>query len=196
MTYTPLRALTISAAFTRLAEDGAVLGVRSIDPQDFGRGSVSEGVTLAAALDVGHGFSLAGSATRSRTGSRGADQTLSIANGGIVASSYEFALAKDHLLDGKDRVRFAVSQPMHIERGGFDFSSIQVVDRDTGELGVVTQHFALPGQPRQLVGEMLYARPLGRAGEISLFGRAQLRSDATPTGTPGMMAGTRFRIGF
>jgi hypothetical protein len=196
LTYTPARAVTLTAAFTRLAEDRAVLGVRSIDPQDFGRGSVSEGVTLGAALDVGHGLSLAGSATRSRTGSRGKDQALSIADGGIIASSYEFALAKEHLFDRHDRLRLAVSQPMHIDRGSFDFASVEVVDRDTGALGVVTQTFAVPGAARQFVGEMLYARPLGRLGEISLFGRAQLRSAATPEGTPRLMGGTRFRIGF
>jgi hypothetical protein len=194
--YAPAAALSFTAAYTRLAEDGAVLGVRSIDPGDFGRGSVSEGMTLGAALKVGHGLSLAASATRSRTGNRGSQQALSIADGGIVASSYQVAIAKEHLFDAKDRVRFAFAQPMHIEKGTFDFSSVQVIDRATGELGVVTQSFAVPGAARQYVGEMLYARPLGGFGEISLFGRAQLRASATPNGTPQLMAGTRVSIGF
>jgi hypothetical protein len=197
LAFTPLPALTLTAAYTRLAEEGAVLGVRSIDASDFGRGSVSTGVTLGAALDLGRGLSLAGSTTRARTNDRGRqDRALSIADGGIATSAFAFALAKAHVLDGSDRLRLAVSQPMHVDRGAFDFASVQVIDRETGELGVVNQHFAVPGAARQYVGELLYARPLGRTGEVSLFGRAQLRSQATPEGTSRLMAGTRLTIGF
>ena len=197
VSYRPFEALTVAASLTRLQEDKALLGVRSVDPNDFAAGSATDGVTLGADLALGRGFGLAVTATRGRTRDLGsAYRNLSVADGGIGTSSYELAFAKEHFVDAHDRVRLAVAQPMHVDTGRFDFSSVQVVDRLTGELGVVTQSFAAPGPARQYVGELLYARALGSRGEVSLFGRAQLRRSATPEGTAAVMGGTRFSVAF
>jgi hypothetical protein len=69
-----------------------------------------------------------------------------------------------------------------------------VVNRDTGELGVVTQSLDISGQ-RQLAGEAIYSRPLsdGR-GVVGLFGRVE----TAPAGTQAQsyMAGARYRFRF
>ena len=64
-----------------------------------------------------------------------------------------------------------------MERGTLDFTSVMVVDRETGEKGMVTQSIDLAGtQPRRTVAEALYGALLldGRA-TLSLFGRGELR---------------------
>ena len=197
VTYRPFSVLTLNASMTRLEEDRALLGVQSVDPTDFGTGATSNAVTLGADVAVGAGFGFAVSATRGQTRDSGnAYRNLSIADGGIGTSAYEVALSKAHLVDATDRLRLSLSQPMHVDSGRLNFSSVQVVDRETGALGVVTQSFAVPGPARQLVGELLYARPLGRIGQVSLFGRAQLRKDAIPQGSASVMGGTRLSISF
>jgi len=198
VSYAASRRLTINAALTQLDENNAVLGVRSVDPADFAKGSRSNGVTLGADYDVGSGFGIAVSATRATTNDRGsAYRNLSIADGGFRSSAYELALSKTHLFDARDQLRVAVSQPMHVDRGAFKMSSIQVIDRETGELGMVDQTVPLTNQPRQFVGEMLYSRSLldGAAG-VSLFGRAQLRPSAVSDQTAAAMGGVRLRFDF
>ncbi|MDO6414893.1 S8 family serine peptidase [Sphingomonas sp. BIUV-7] len=196
--YRPASALTLTAAMTHLAEDNAVLGVRSLDPNDFAKGSASDGVTMGADIALGHGLGLAVSATRARTRDRGgADRNLSLSGNGLTTSAYEVAVSAANLFDRRDSIRFAVSQPMYVEAGRFDFSSVEVIDRDTGEIGVVSRSFAPPREARMFVGEMLYGRSFnGGMGEIQLFGRAQLRPSAAAQGTPALMAGTRVSFGF
>jgi hypothetical protein len=198
VSYTPIRRLTLNASLTQLNEDNAVLGVRSVDPADFAKGAQSNGVTLGADFDAGSGFGIAVSATQGRTTDRGSGyRNLAIGDGGFRTSAYELALSKTHLFDTRDQVRLAVSQPMHVDRGSLDFTSVQVIDRQTGELGVVTQSVPLPTQARQIVGEMLYTRSLldGTAG-VTLFGRAQLRPNAAPTTTAAAMGGVRLNLDF
>ena len=198
VSYTPIRRLTLNASLTQLTENNAILGVRSVDPTDFAKGAQSNGVTLGADFDAGNGFGIAVSATQGRTTDRGSGyRNLAIADGGFRTSAYELALSKTRLFDANDRIRFALSQPLHVDRANLDYTSVQVVDRETGELGVVTQSFALPTQARQVVGEMLYSRNLfdGTAG-VALFGRAQLRPSAAPATTAAAMGGLRFNLNF
>ncbi|MGZ8350973.1 MAG: hypothetical protein ACXWU2_13165, partial [Allosphingosinicella sp.] len=76
-----------------------------------------------------------------------------------------------------DALRLSVAQPFHVERGELNYSSVEVVDRATGELGVADQSFDIGGAPRAFTGEVLYATPiLDDAGEVGLFGRADLSS--------------------
>ena len=77
-----------------------------------------------------------------------------------------------------------------------EFTSVEVVDRSTGAIGPVTQRFDIGGQERRYIGEFLYATPLPEdAGELSLFGRAQL-SPGTSAKVDDYVVGGRFRVSF
>ena len=149
VSYSPLRAVTLHVSMTQLDEADAVLGVRSIDPADFGRGAATRGATLGADLALGHGLALTASATRGTTRDRGnAYRNLSVGAGGLGTSAYEVAVSKFGLLGRSDKVRLSLSQPMHIDSGNFDFRSVEVVDRDTGELGIVPRRASRRKGPR------------------------------------------------
>jgi hypothetical protein len=77
-----------------------------------------------------------------------------------------------------DALRLSAAQPFHVERGELRYNSVAVVDRSTGEIGVAAQSFDIGGRPRNFTGELLYAAPiLDDAGEVGLFGRAELRAE-------------------
>ncbi len=188
--------LTLTAGYTRLHEASALLGVQSVDPADFRDGSTTNGATLGAEAQITGDLRLSVSGTFGRTASDTA-QNLAVSKGGLISTAYEVAVAKERVFDGHDRARLTLSQPMFVEHGSIDLTQIAVVDRQTGELGPVTQSFDVSQTKRQYVAEMLYARALmNGAAEMSLFGRAQLRPSATAQDSAALMAGTRFRLNF
>jgi hypothetical protein len=169
------RRFTTSIGYTMLHEGAAVLGTASIDRSDLPHGSYTDAATATAAFAPTSTLSIAATATvgRSRAGTRDGDTGLAIGRGGLISSAYELAVSKSHLLGRSDRLRFSVSQPMHIESGSVDYNSVAVVDRDTGELGVVTQHSSITAAPRYHVAEAIYGRSFLRGkGQMSLFGQA------------------------
>ena len=189
-------AVTLRASYTRLHESSALLGIQSLDSNDFAGGSTTQGGTLAAEVHPGAGFTLAASATlgQSRTSEAAQFRT---GGGGLVGSAFEAAITKAHVLDGNDRIRVSLSQPLYLERGTLDFTSVQVVDRQTGTLGTVTQSFEVSRPRRQLVSELLYARQLlGGRAEFDVFGRVQAHDDAAASGVSSVMAGGRVHVTF
>ena len=76
-----------------------------------------------------------------------------------------------------------------------NFESVEVVDRLTGQIGVVNHRFSLAGKERPYSGEFLYASPvLEGKGEVSLFGRADIGSSRVDG--EGFVVGGRFRFDF
>ena len=119
-----------------------------------------------------------------------------------AASSAEWlvaAVAKHGVITGKDDLRVTLAQPLALVRGTMEFEQVAVVDRNTGEIGTVTERFDVSHQgPRRLVAEGLYRTSmLGGSSEFSLFARAELRPSANlDDATPNLMTGARFRIPF
>ncbi len=188
-------AVTVRAGYTRLRETSALLGIQSLDPDDFAGGSTTQGASLGAEIRPGAGFVLSGSATVGRTTTGGTSQFRT--GSGLIGTAFEGAITKQHVFDTNDRLRVSLAQPLYLERGTLDFTSVVVVDRQTGELGQVTQSFDITRPRRQLVGELLYARTLlNGAGEFDLFGRVQKHNDAVASGVSSVMAGGRVRVGF
>ena len=189
-------ALNISASYTRLAEQAAVLGVQSIEAGDLAGGSVSDAATLAASASLGKGIQLSLSATAANTHTGDSRQAFTTGAGGVLSSAFAVAAAKRGILGQRDQLRLSLAQPLHIERGPMEFTSVEVVDRSTGVIGPVTQRFDIGGQERRYIGEFLYATPLPEdAGELSLFGRAQL-SPGTSAKVDDYVVGGRFRVSF
>lgn len=196
LTWRAASRLQLSFGYSHLKEADGLLGVQSTDRNDLRDGSQTDGLDMGADIMLGAGFDLSGSATVGRTRAQAAaSQNLVAAPGGITSSAFEMVLSKTQLL-GDDRLRLSLSQPVHTESGRLAYSGVQVVDRETGELGVVTQSFDAAQNARPLVAEMLYARSvMDGAGEVGVFTRAENRGvDLQGRSAPVVMSGAKFTL--
>ena len=79
--------------------------------------------------------------------------------------------------------------------GRIGFTGVEVIDRQTGELGDVTQYSEFNGGKRRFVAEAMYGRSmLDGAGEFNFFGRADMGADQRTQAT--FTLGGGFRLGF
>ena len=188
--------LTTTVGYTLLDEASGLLGVQSLDANDFAHGTRSDAATAGIDLGLADSLSLTASATMGRT--RRGDttrQAIAVGQGGLISSAYQAGLTKVGMF-GNDRLRVTFAQPLHMERGAIDVSNVQVIDRQTGQLGNVVQSFAIHGSQRRYVAEMLYGRTLmGGSAEVNLFGRADVKGDAV-AGQPSLTLGSSFQLGF
>lgn len=187
----------LSGSYTRLREANALFGVQSVDPSDFQDGATTDGVTLSGEVQLTPTLLVSATGTLSRTRPNGSgDSNLAIGSGGVVSSAFQFGATKQNLFGRGDQLRLTVSQPMHLEHGSIDLTTVQVINRQTGELGPVTQQFDLGAPRRQFVGELMYGRTmLDGAGQFMLFGRANLQGQQSDQ-LPGVMAGAGVRLAF
>jgi hypothetical protein len=174
VSYTATPWLQASLGYTQLHEDHALLGMESANPGDLPNGSTTDATTMGASFAVTPTLSLAATGTVGRTRSSDPTQSgIAIGRSGLVSSAYQIALSKDHLFGRSDHLRISFAQPMHIERGSVDVTTVGVVDRETGEIGPVVQSANILGSARRHVGELIYGRSmLNGMGEVRLFGRA------------------------
>jgi hypothetical protein len=194
LSYAATDALTLSGAYTRLNEGSGLLGIQSLDPADFRRGSTTDGYTLGLNWAASPKLSIMATGTMGHTRQGGEGQMLAVDSRGLTSSAFEVGLMRSDLVAHGDRLQLSVSQPMFVERGRLNLQSVQVVDRQTGELGVVTQSLDIAGK-RRLAGEALYVLPIsGGKGDVALFGRAETQPDRSASQT--YMAGARYRIRF
>lgn len=172
-------ALSVTGSYARVREANGLLGVQSRESTDLGHGAVSETATLGARLNVSGGVTLAASGTVGRTRSAGnPEQGFTTGDGGVLTSAFAVSATRQGLFGRRDALRMSLAQPLHIERGALRYGSVQVIDRQTGELGIVEQQFDVTDRPRAFSGELLYAAPiLSGGGELGLFGRAELQAE-------------------
>jgi len=189
----PADGLTLTGAYTRLHEGSALLGIQSFDPADFRKGSTTDGYSVSLNWAATPKLSLmaTGAVGRTRQGERG--QTLAVDRDGLTSTAFEVGVMRSDLFTAGDRLQVSVSQPMFVERGRLDITTVQVVDRQTGAIGPVAQSFEVSGQ-RRIAAEAFYARPVSGGGDVALFGRAET-TDAGKS-ADSYMAGARYRISF
>jgi hypothetical protein len=190
--YRPSNAVQLTGAYTRLRERNAILGMQSTSRDVIGGGAITEGITLGAAYQATPSLQIAASATMGRTRSAA---EAAVSAKAFRTSSFQITVAKRGLLNGDDALRISLAQPLHVDGGTLAVTGLEVVDRQTGELGEVTRKFALPRSKRPLVGEIQYGRSaMNGQAELSLFGRAQLQGQSTGDQTASAVAGARMRI--
>ncbi|MBC7159338.1 MAG: S8 family serine peptidase [Porphyrobacter sp.] len=188
----PADRVTLGVSYTRLAERGAFLGTRSLERSDFGTATVSDGLSVAADAAIGNGFSLFASGTMSVSHSQG-DAAFNVE--GAVGTAFQAGFAKRGLLGG-DQLRVTLAQPLTVERGHLDMQMVGVIDRETGETGLVTQRVAIgaPEQRRYRMEAFYGADMLEGAGRLGLFGSAELRR--TDAQEPAFTAGGHVMLAF
>ncbi len=187
-------ALAFSASYSKVRERNGLLGVQSRQASDLDQGAISDTATLSATLRLEGGFTIAASATGGRTRSQGpGEQGFSTVEDGVLTSAFALGTTKQGVFGRSDMLRISVAQPLHIEQGELSYSSVEVTNRATGELGTVARRFDIARGDRAYTGELLYAAPLLNTGEVGLFGRADFRPSE---GVDDFVIGTRLRMGF
>src|SRR5436190_13543092 len=133
--------LTVSAAWSSVREANGLLGVQSMEASDLRHGSRSNVADMSVSWRLPHGLLIAGSASAGRSRSVGGDDQAFATLGDVRTSAYAVSLTKRGLVGGQDMLRLTLSQPMYIDRGTLSYTSVEVVDRSTGEIGVVARPF-------------------------------------------------------
>lgn len=189
--------LSTSVTYTMLHEAHAVLGMQSREDGDLPGGSTTDAATFGADLALSPTLTLSGSATVGRT--RAGDPSranYAIAGSGLTSSAFQFGLGKQNVFDRADRLRMTFAQPMHVEGGRVDVTTVGVVDRDTGEIGTFVQNVPVATAQRRYVAEVTYGRDvMDGIAQVSLFGRANLATANDPDLAP-LTVGAAFRLGF
>ena len=185
-----------SLSYAVLREKNGLLGVQSTLASDFENGARSQTLTFGANFQLPENFSLAASATAGLTSTGNERQSFTTAGDGVMTSAFAVSMTKKGLLGNNDMLRVSVSQPMYIENGDLEFTSVQVTDRNTGERGEVTQRFGISGESRKLTSELLYSAPVfDNNGEMSLFGRMDYRlNPENNKNVDGIVMGARLKI--
>ena len=100
------------------------------------------------------------------------------------------------LLARNDELRLTVASPLHTIGGHLTYSSVGVIDRSTGAIGVVEQAFSPRGRP-PLAGQAMYGLALPRGkGEFSFFGRVDRDAELMATNSIGYSGGVQLRLAF
>lgn len=185
--------LAASVGYTLLDKQSGLSSTQSIDRHDFAGGTTTDSGTLGVDATVTPSLLVTASATFGRT--REGGRNIAAGDGGVVSSAYQLAVTKVGLFGGNDRARLTVSQPFHVERGSVDIANIQVIDRQTGELGNVVRSFDISNRQRRFVAEALYRTSvMDGVADVNLFGRANLERDVGSM--PTLVVGGSFRLGF
>jgi hypothetical protein len=171
-----------SIAYSFLNERAALLGVQSLRQDDFAVGAQTDAVTLGLEWTPRPDVTLSASATQGRTRAQNAaDQALAVGEDGLTTTAFEASLSVTGIAVNADRARLRVAQPLHLESGSLAVTDVQVVDRETGRLGVVTQNVDLTGGDRSLIIEGMYAAPFFNGmGEMAAFARVEAATPNAP----------------
>jgi hypothetical protein len=194
MDYDAASWLRLSTTATSLREPNAFLGVRPILDADLAGGTTTTGITMGAHAALGGGLALFGTATAARGASPDRVSALRIGEGGVTGGAFVAGVAKQGLIGRADALRLTVASPLRFTGGAIALTEVQVVDRQTGEKGLVTRRFAIgDAQPRRLVVEGQYNLPfLEGRGQLGLFGRGEVRD--VDAGVPRVMLGSQVQF--
>ena len=189
--YTLRDRLTARIGMTHLSEDAALLGIQSLDRADFAGGTVTNGISAGFDLALGRSLTLSATGTLARTRAMSGQVTTD----NLTSAAAEIGLVKARLLIRSDELRLSVASPLHTVGGNLRYRSVGVVDRFTGEIGIVTQELR-PRRSQPLAAQAMYGMALPRAdGEFSLFGRIDRASELVPAGAPlGYTAGVQAHL--
>lgn len=168
-------ATNVGLSFTQLDERNSLLGVQSLAPEDFGRGGLSRSATLSADTVVGSTLQLFASATVGRSQTSG---NARLRLGNMTSTAWQIGFSKNKLLGSADNLRFTLAQPLQVERGVIEFQTVGVIDRETGERGIITQrsNIAQAGS-RRVRAEAHYGAPiLQGGGQVAMFSSFEVRN--------------------
>ncbi|MBR9825482.1 MAG: S8 family serine peptidase [Alphaproteobacteria bacterium] len=188
--------LTLDVDFTHLYEATGLLGAQASGPLSFSGGSDTSSVSIGVGQDLSHRLRFNASATLATTSfDTLGDGAFTLAEN-IVSTAYQFSLEYAGLLNRQDVARVSLIQPLHTENGALRFNTTDIVDRTTGELGLVSQDWEIGGD-RAMISEVIYSAPLpGRNMSFTGFVRVNLNETSTYTLHGDFGAGASIRWAF
>ncbi len=188
--------LAIVGAYTYLREEDGLLGLQSPNPEAFQEGAQTDAATFGVLWKPSDQVSVSASASYGRSREQAANaQALAVGADGLETSAYEATLSVLGVFADRDVARLRLAQPLHVERGVLNVTNLEVVDRETGALGPVSQAIRLGAGARRQIVEGLYATPvLDERAELGLFARI----DASPAAAEPVeeIVGASFRFKF
>ena len=188
--------LAFNASFTRLDEADSLLGAQGSGAFAMPGSAHTNGTTLGLTAGLSDGWSLTGSATLARTATPHLGlSSLTFSKDALVSTAFEIVATKSGLFAELDQLRISLTQPLHIESGALDYTSLQVVDRDTGAMGPVTQSWNIAGR-REYRMEAMYGIPVleGRA-QIDGFALVDLNPPGAANTPVSLAVGGQFTFG-
>ncbi len=195
LSYTVAKGFTATASYTALNEADALLGAQGGGVLSLGNGARTNATTVGATASLGEGWLLAGSMTLAHTvAPQSSLSNLSLAQGGLESTAYELVASKTGLFSGLDALRVSFAQPLHVESGALNYTSIEVIDRSTGAVGPVAQRWDISGN-REYRLEATYDLPVmeGRA-HINAFSLVDLNPPSMPDTKMELAVGAAFRV--
>jgi len=194
--YAVTKEITINAAYTQLTEDDGLLGSQGGGALSFAGAAHTEGTTLGATAALAGGWTLSGSATLARTTApQSATSSLSLSQAGLQSTAYELVAAKAGVLEEDDTLRIALTQPLHVESGALNYTSLQVVDRSTGAVGPVTQSWSVAGKREYRLETSYGVTVLNGSGTLDGFAVLDLNPPSAPDTQTAVSVGAQFRVG-
>ncbi|MBB4659057.1 S8 family serine peptidase [Parvularcula dongshanensis] len=179
----------LGLSYSRLDEDNGVLGTQGTGALSLGAHAVTRGVTAEVVLPEAFGVTLAATASRARTEAAEGSGLLTLSAGGALSTAYALRASSEGAIVRGDQVVLTLSQPLALAEGGISISQYEVVDRMSGELGLVRRPVGFDA-PRPMITETSYAFPVAEGqGAVA----ALLAHDAA-AGT--VQAGLSFRRRF
>ncbi len=190
--------LNVTAGYTYLNERDGLLGVQSLNPAGFSAGAQTDAVTAGLSWTPTPRLQFGGSATVARTrGHNSGEQLFAVDNGGIVNTAFEASMSVNGVFGKSDRAHFAIVQPLHIEQGALNYTSLEVTDRDLGVIGAAQYLTPLDNRARELAFEAYYSVPvMDGQGSVAGFLRAEAESSDDLGRDAEHLIGAQFRFGF
>jgi subtilisin family serine protease len=190
--------VTLNTSYTRLNEADGLFGAQGAGALGFSGGSNTDALTFGANVALSHGIELMASATFARTPQLRFDNSpLGISDGGLLATAWQVGALKTGLFADADRLRISFAQPLHVETGALEYRSLQVIDRNTGELGLLSQTWNIGGGERGYRAEAMYGIPvLDGQAELSGFAMFETNRQTAPDRSHALSLGAQFRMAF
>ncbi|GAB4517167.1 MAG: hypothetical protein Tsb0010_01200 [Parvularculaceae bacterium] len=187
--------VTLNAGYTQLKEATGLLGAQGAGALSLSGGATTDATTVGAEGWLTDNLALSFSATAARTRMTEFDaSTLRIGDDGVTSTAFQAAATAWSVFAKGDSMRISFAQPLHVENGALTLTATQVIDRETGALGLVEEEIHLGGA-RPYVAETLYSRPIGESGAwISAFSRVRLHARDPGVGDAVFSFGSRFTL--
>ncbi len=186
----------LNASYTGLDEANGLLGSEGSGALALTGGAHTQGATVGVTFAFSSGWTMSSSGTLARTSApQSAKSGLTLTQDGLESTAFEFAVAKAGLFSDADSMRVSLAQPLHVESGALNYTAIEVIDRDTGAVGPVTQNWNIGGN-RELRMEAMYSFPvLAARANIDAFGLVDMNPASAPQTNLSVSIGAQFRIG-
>ena len=191
--------MDVSVGYTRLDEANSLFGDQGTGLFALDGGATTDALTVGVESRLPRGINLALSATHGETAAtRFADGALAISDDGLTSTAFAVALSKRGVFGDSDFLRVSLAQPLSITEGALTYSGLEVVDRETGALGLVSQSWAIDQQDPRYVTEISYAQTaFGGQSQFSAFIRADSAAlTATGERQEDVVLGSRLAIRF